>query len=122
MGEVRVFSYSVDMDIDAVEALLAGLVEALCESPQQSDGGEDMRRIAEELAALPIGERLVLPLDVETDDKDDPPRLALVLHRSGSSDCTLLVLSDDEDLLSEVTVLTRRLLAAPSRGQIVSDD
>jgi hypothetical protein len=122
MGEVRVFSYSVDMDIDAVEALLAGLIEALCESPQENDGGDDVRRIAEDLAALPIGERLVLPLDVETDDEGDPPRLVLVLHRSGPSDCTLLILSDDEDLVSEVTVLTRRLLAAPSRGQIASGD
>jgi hypothetical protein len=122
MGEVRVFSYSVDIDIDAVEALLAGLVEALCGSPQQSAGDDDVRRIAEELAALPMGERLVLPLDVDTEGEDDPPRLALVLHRSGSSACTLLVLSDDEDLLSEVTVLTRRLLDAPSRDRAAFDD
>lgn len=114
------FSYSVNMDIDAVEALLAGLVEALCGSPQQSDGNDDVRRIAEELAALPIGERLVLPLDVDTDDKDDPPRLALVLQRSGPSDCTFLVLSDDEDLLGEVAA-TMRLLLTLGAGTSAED-
>jgi hypothetical protein len=107
---MQVFSYSIDVDIDEIEVFLAGLVEAFGRS-QQGDDGDEVWRIAEELTALPIGDRLMLPLDVETEDDDDPPRLALVLQRSGPSDGTLLVLSDDEDLLGEVAATVRLLLA-----------
>ena len=56
----------------------------------------------------------------------DTPRLALIVRRSGSSVFTLLVLSEDKDLLHEVTATMHRLLAlrawAPAEDQPPQED
>ena len=121
------FSYSIDIDMDEIELFLTDLAEAFGEYSQQNKSNE-AQQIAEQVAALSMGDRLILPIEVDTGDliaddaaqPSDAPRLALIFRRSGPSVFTLLVLSEDKDLLDEVTAMTRRLLML--RAQSPSED
>ncbi len=128
------FSYSVDVDIDEIEFFLTDLADAFSGPSQQNDKSNEAQQIAEQVAALSMGDRLILPIEVDTGDliaddaawPSDAPRLALIVRRSGSSVFTLLVLSEDEDLLGEVTAMMRLLLAlraqAPAEGETPPED
>ena len=56
------FSYSVDVDIDEIEFFLADLAEAFSGHSPQNDEGNEAQQIAEQVAALSMGDRLILPI------------------------------------------------------------